>query len=297
MNRIVKLMRCVVFAAALYAGSLSAQQVTPAMIQRAKAMGATQEQIDAALAERNERSGRPSSTKAQGQGGEVVRSDPDRQTKDTRQGGDPDGRPYGGMERGGYAAGRPGFSEQGQGRYAMRSDTDSVTRLGIMSVDPRASVFGREIFSARNLTFAPSYNIPTPPNYVLGAGDEVVVEVWGDAESTMKHRVSPEGSISISGVGPVSVAGLTIEQAQQRIQSKVDRIMSGQVRVSLGEIRSIKVNISGEVAVPGTYTLPSLATVFNAIYSAGGVNDIGSLRRIQVYRNSRKVADLDVSTT
>ena len=91
-------------------------------------------------------------------------------------------------------------------------------------------VFGREIFSARNLTFAPSYNIPTPPNYVLGAGDEVVVEVWGDAESTMKHRVSPEGSISISGVGPVSVAGLTIEQAQQRIQSKVDRIMSGQVR-------------------------------------------------------------------
>lgn len=276
MNRIVKLMRCVVFAAALYAGSLSAQQVTPAMIQRAKAMGATQEQIDAALAERNERSGRPSSTQAQGS--EVVRSDPDRQTKDTRQGGDPDGR--------------PGFSEQG--RYAMRSDTDSVTRLGIMSVDPRASVFGREIFSARNLTFAPSYNIPTPPNYVLGAGDEVVVEVWGDAESTMKHRVSPEGSISISGVGPVSVAGLTIEQAQQRIQSKVDRIMSGQVRISLGEIRSIKVNISGEVAVPGTYTLPSLATVFNAIYSAGGVNDIGSLRRIQVYRNSRKVADLDV---
>ena len=120
MNRIVKLMRCVVFAAALYAGSLSAQQVTPAMIQRAKAMGATQEQIDAALAERNERSGRPSSTQAQGS--EVVRSDPDRQTKDTRQGGDPDGR--------------PGFSEQG--RYAMRSDTDSVTRLGIMSVDPRA---------------------------------------------------------------------------------------------------------------------------------------------------------------
>ena len=295
MNRIVKLMRCVVFAAALYAGSLSAQQVTPAMIQRAKAMGATQEQIDAALAERNERSGRPSSTQAQGS--EVVRSDPDRQTKDTRQSGDPDGRFYSATERDGYAAGRPeagrpGFSEQG--RYAMRSDTDSVTRLGIMSVDPRASVFGREIFSARNLTFAPSYNIPTPPNYVLGAGDEVVVEVWGDAESTMKHRVSPEGSISISGVGPVSVAGLTIEQAQQRIQSKVDRIMSGQVRVSLGEIRSIKVNISGEVAVPGTYTLPSLATVFNAIYSAGGVNNIGSLRRIQVYRNSRKVADLDV---
>ena len=295
MNRIVKLMRCVVFAAALYAGSLSAQQVTPAMIQRAKAMGATQEQIDAALAERNERSGRPSSTQAQGS--EVVRSDPDRQTKDTRQSGDPDGRSYSATERDGYAAGRPeagrpGFSEQG--RYAMRSDTDSVTRLGIMSVDPRASVFGREIFSARNLTFAPSYNIPTPPNYVLGAGDEVGVEVWGDAESTMKHRVSPEGSISISGVGPVSVAGLTIEQAQQRIQSKVDRIMSGQVRVSLGEIRSIKVNISGEVAVPGTYTLPSLATVFNAIYSAGGVNDIGSLRRIQVYRNSRKVADLDV---
>ena len=105
MNRIVKLMRCVVFAAALYAGSLSAQQVTPAMIQRAKAMGATQEQIDAALAERNERSGRPSSTQAQGS--EVVRSDPDRQTKYTRQSGDPEGRFYSATERDGYAAGHP----------------------------------------------------------------------------------------------------------------------------------------------------------------------------------------------
>lgn len=122
----------------------------------------------------------------------------------------------------------------------------------------------------------------------------MVVEVWGDAESTMKHRVSPEGSISISGVGPVSVAGLTIEQAQQRIQSKVDQIMSGQVRVSLGEIRSHQGEYLGRGRRAGTYTLPSLATVFNAIYSAGGVNDIGSLRRIQVYRNSRKVADLDV---
>lgn len=151
MNRIVKLMRCVVFAAALYAGSLSAQQVTPAMIQRAKAMGATQEQIDAALAERNELSG-PGLRRRRRRAAKWFAPDPDRQTKDTRQGGDPDGRSYSATERDGYAAGRPeagrpGFSEQG--RYAMRSDTDSVTRLGIISVDPRASVFGREISPPR----------------------------------------------------------------------------------------------------------------------------------------------------
>ena len=159
----------------------------------------------------------------------------------------------------------------------------------------RDMVFGQEIFSNKDLTFAPNYNIATPPDYVLGPNDEVVIEVWGDSEFSRRVKLSPEGSVNLGGgIGPIDLAGLTISEAQQRVSSRVGQVMSGQVKVSLGQMRSIKVNLSGEVRVPGTYTLPSLATLFNALYSAGGVNNIGSLRHIQVFRNSKKIADLDV---
>lgn len=156
-------------------------------------------------------------------------------------------------------------------------------------------VFGREVFSSKNLTFAPNYNMPTPPNYVLGPEDEIIVEVWGASEMYVKQKITPDGTVTIQGVGPVSVVGLTMEEANKRMAARIAQIMEGaQVQVSLGQIRSIKVNIAGEVMVPGTYTLPSLATVFNAVYAAGGVNRIGSLRSIKVYRNSRQIAELDV---
>ena len=158
-----------------------------------------------------------------------------------------------------------------------------------------AVVFGSEMFQSKNLTFAPNYNMPTPPSYVLGAGDEVVIEVWGPSEFNVKQKITPDGTINIQGVGPISLNGLTMAEAQDRIASKVSGVMGGaNVKVTLGQIRSIKVNIAGEVMVPGTYTLPSLATVFNAIYSAGGVNRIGSLRAIKVYRDSKEIATLDV---
>lgn len=166
------------------------------------------------------------------------------------------------------------------------------------------TVFGREIFSNKNLSFEPDLNVPTPKGYVLSAGDELVVNVWGDSELNLKLKVSPEGSVLIPNLGPVSVCGLTIEKAESRLRQELGRIMatlSGDadgantfVSVSLGRIRSIKVNIVGEVVAPGTYTLPSFATLFNALYAAGGVNEIGSLRGIKVYRNSREVAVLDV---
>lgn len=160
---------------------------------------------------------------------------------------------------------------------------------------PIPKVFGREIFQNKNLTFAPNYNMATPPSYVLGAGDEIVVEVWGPSELYDKQKITPDGTINIQGVGPISLNGLTIAEAQKRIASKLSGVMGGaNVKVSLGQIRSIKVNIAGEVMVPGTYTLPSLATVFNAIYSAGGVNKIGSLRAIKVFRDGKEVATLDV---
>ena len=170
--------------------------------------------------------------------------------------------------------------------------------------DLSGTVFGREIFSNKNLSFEPDLNVPTPKGYVLSAGDELLINVWGDSELNLKLKVSPEGTILIPNLGPVSVSGLTIETAENRIRQELGRIMSTLsgdtdgantfVSVSLSQIRSIKVNIVGEVVAPGTYTLPSFATLFNALYVAGGVNEIGSLRGIKVYRNSKEVAKLDV---
>lgn len=170
-------------------------------------------------------------------------------------------------------------------------------------LDLSETVFGREIFTNKNLSFEPDLNIPTPKDYVLSAGDELLISVWGDSELNLKLKVSPEGTILVPNLGPVVVAGLTVEVAESRLRQELGRIMSSLsgagegntfVSVSLSQIRSIKVNIVGEVVAPGTYTLPSFATLFNALYAAGGVNDIGTLRNIKVYRNSKEVANLDV---
>lgn len=170
--------------------------------------------------------------------------------------------------------------------------------------DLSRTVFGREIFSNKNLSFAPELNIPTPKNYVLSAGDEVLINVWGDSELNLKLKISPDGTIIIPNLGPIALSGLTIEAAESRIRQELGRIMSGlvdggegsntSVSVSLGQIRSMKVNIVGEAVAPGTYILPSFATLFNALYAAGGVNDIGSLRSVKVFRNGKEVANLDV---
>lgn len=183
----------------------------------------------------------------------------------------------------------------------------------LVQPDLSETVFGREIFANQHLTFEPDLNIPTPENYVLSAGDELLIHVWGDSELNLKLKISPEGTILIPSLGPVVVSGLTVEMAEERLRQELGRIMptlndSGDlttneretpsrnafVSVSLSQIRSIKVNIVGEVVAPGTYTLPSFATLFNALYAAGGVNDIGTLRQIKLYRDSREVANLDV---
>lgn len=180
--------------------------------------------------------------------------------------------------------------------------------------DLTETVFGREIFSNQHLTFEPDLNIPTPKNYVLSAGDELLIHVWGDSELNLKLKISPEGTVVIPSLGPVMVGGLTVEAAEERLRKELGRIMSTLttgnsdvgaskssdtagntfVSVSLSQIRSIKVNIVGEVVAPGTYTLPSFATLFNALYAAGGVNEIGTLRSVKVYRDSREIAVLDV---
>ena len=165
-------------------------------------------------------------------------------------------------------------------------------------------VFGRDIFRNANLTFEPSMNIATPVNYRLGPGDQLQIEVWGASEANITQKVTPDGYISIPNVGPVNVNGLTVQAATNRIKAKLSQIYSGMassnvnlsthVKVSLGQIRTIQVNIMGEVARPGTYALSSFSTVFHALYKAGGMSKMGSLRNIKVVRGGRTVATVDV---
>ena len=165
-------------------------------------------------------------------------------------------------------------------------------------------VFGRDIFRTANLTFEPSMNIATPVNYRLGPGDQLQIEVWGASETNITQKVTPDGYISIPNVGPVNVNGLTVQAATNRIKAKLSQIYSGlassnvnlstHVKVSLGQIRTIQVNIMGEVARPGTYALSSFSTVFHALYKAGGMSKMGSLRNIKVVRGGRTVATVDV---
>lgn len=162
------------------------------------------------------------------------------------------------------------------------------------------SVFGAELFNNKNLTFEPNLKIATPTNYQLGPDDELILDIYGYSEATYKLKVSPEGSIRIPLLGPVQVSGLTIEQARKKITSQLTSIYSGisngntTVSITLGNIRSIKINILGEVNMPGSYTLPSLATAFNALYASGGPNKNGSFRNIKLIRNGKTIATIDV---
>lgn len=168
--------------------------------------------------------------------------------------------------------------------------------------DPTQQIFGHNIFTNENLTFEPNVNVATPVDYRLGPGDEVIIDVWGASETTIRETISPEGSIQVSNLGPVYLSGKTVKEANAYLREEFSKIYSGvsgnipstQVKLTLGEIRSIQVNVMGEVAVPGTYTLSAFASVFHALYRAGGVNDIGSLRSIRVVRGGSVVADLDI---
>lgn len=163
-------------------------------------------------------------------------------------------------------------------------------------------IFGHNIFTNDRLTFEPNVNVATPVDYRLGPGDEVIIDVWGASETTIRETISPEGSIQVSNLGPVYLSGKTVGEANAYLKEEFAKIYSGvsgsvpntEVKLTLGETRSIQVNVMGEVAVPGTYTLSSFASVFHALYVAGGVNSIGSLRSIRVVRNGSVVADLDV---
>ena len=170
--------------------------------------------------------------------------------------------------------------------------TDEAARL----------VFGRNIFNSRNLTFAPSQNLPTPVNYKLASGDEVIVDIWGSNQMTYREYITPEGSINIPNLGPIYLNGMSISEAEKYLKKELNKIHAGidgenptsELKLTLGQIRTIQVNIMGEVTVPGTYNISSFSNIFHALYRAGGIGKLGSLRNIYLMRNGKKIANVDV---
>lgn len=194
-----------------------------------------------------------------------------------------------------------------QERQRRTEDVASPSNAAEMDVimaevtEPGRRVFGRDIFTSRNLTFAPSSNLPTPTNYVLGPGDEVFIDIWGTNQASIRQTISPDGTINIPDIGVVNLNGMTVKEADSYMRRKLGQIYSvdgddakSDIKLTLGNIRTIQVNLMGEVANPGTYYLSSLSNLYHALHRAGGVSDLGSLRAIQLVRNGKNIATVDV---
>lgn len=188
-----------------------------------------------------------------------------------------------------------------------RRMTEGVFETPVMDVVTEAGepgkpqVFGRNIFTNNDLTFAPSENLPTPVDYKLGPGDEVIIDIWGNNQATIRQTISPDGTINIPDIGLVSLNGMTVKEADSYMRRKLGQIYSvdgedakSEIKLTLGNIRTIQVNLMGEVAVPGTYYLSSLSNLYHALYRAGGVSDLGSLRDIRLIRKGKTVATVDI---
>ncbi len=196
------------------------------------------------------------------------------------------------------------LQDNGDGGRVHTAEQESGPVVDSFAPDARdeaaREVYGHDIFSSRNLSFEPSSNLATPKNYRLGPGDEVVIDMWGAAEDHLRETISPEGSIMISKLGPVHLNGKTIDEANKYIKNLFARKYAGltdeqtDIDVTLGNVRSIQIDIMGEVTTPGTYRLSPFSNVFHALYNAGGINNIGSMRNISVLRNGKRIANVDV---
>ena len=173
-------------------------------------------------------------------------------------------------------------------------DIDSVVYYNNLLKD-KDDVYGRNLFNNELLTFEPAFNIPTPSDYVLGAGDQVIIDIWGASQQSIDGEISPEGYVVIEEVGPLKLAGLTVAAANEYVKDALgERYNDSSITLSVGSTRSVKVEIVGDVVAPGSYTLSAFSTLFNALYTAGGINDMGTLRDIKVFRNGNQVANIDV---
>ena len=182
----------------------------------------------------------------------------------------------------------------------IEDEKDLFNPFGVMEekTETLPKIFGMDYFKNNQLSFEPNVNIPTPINYRLGPGDEIIIDIWGDSEQTYQEQISPDGYIRIERLGPIYLNGLEIGVAKKKINAKLKTLYgtlgsSTYSQISLGQIRSIRINVIGEVMVPGTYTMSSLGSAFNALYLAGGPQKTGSLRKIEVYRNGKFHGRLD----
>ncbi len=177
----------------------------------------------------------------------------------------------------------------------MEDEFDEFIRDKYEKQKNMKKVFGRNIFNNKDLSFEPNMNIATPENYVLGPGDAVYIDIYGASNKSVETTVSPDGYVNVEGFGLISVSGLTVQQANARVKSELGkRYSSSTIKLTVGQTKTISVNVMGEVKVPGTYTLSAFSTVFHALYMAGGTNDIGTLRDIKVFRNNKQVASVDI---
>lgn len=185
----------------------------------------------------------------------------------------------------------PTSSLQQEGAAELQDNTPSMAEQSPNSL----KVFGRDIFNKKLLSFEPNMNIATPQNYVLGPGDQVIVDIYGASQKSQQLEVSPDGVIVVDGYGPIQIGGLSVSAAQKKLRSTLgSRYKSSNLQMSVGQTRSLMVNVMGEVKAPGTYTLSAFSTVFHALYMAGGINDLGTLRNIKVYRNGKHISTVDV---
>ena len=159
----------------------------------------------------------------------------------------------------------------------------------------KRKIFGHDVFNNKNLTFESSMNLATPQNYVLGPGDEVNVDIWGASQESVTESVSPDGTITIEGIGVIKLGGLSVSQAKAKLKQVIGpRYQGSNIELTLGQTRTITISVMGEVKVPGTYTMSAFATVYNALYMAGGPNEIGTLRNVKVYRKGKLLSNVDV---
>ena len=186
-------------------------------------------------------------------------------------------------------------NEVADNKIVTHEGTDAPTIVEEQTAPGGKRVFGRDIFNNKNLSFEPQMNIATPQNYVLGPGDQLILDIYGASQSTLTLTVSPDGDVTIPEFGPVHVSGLTVTAAQKRIRDKIGSYyVDSDIKTSLGQTRTIMVNVMGEVRVPGTYTLSAFATVFHALYKAGGISSLGTLRNIKVFRQGRQISVVDI---
>jgi len=185
----------------------------------------------------------------------------------------------------------------------QESQLGNLNNDGVEYPKMKSDLFGFDVFKGNSLlTFQSNLNIPTPAGYILGSGDKLFIDIYGQSEAYYQIEISPEGTIILENFGPIHLSGLTVENATKRIENRLSKVYLGIngdkkntfVNVSVGKSRTIKVNIVGEVDVPGSYTLSAFNTVYNALYVAGGITENATLRDVKVYRNNKLISKVDI---